>query len=110
RKLLRPLTPIEINIDPCPLGGAGAATASASFAPLIGPSTFRMGDKEAYWHVGGGGLSDSAGGGATASASFAHHNGPSTLRMGDKEAYWHVGDGGLYENSGVESLLFLHLK
>jgi len=30
--------------------------------------------------------------------------------MGDKEAYWHVGDGGLYENSGVESLLFLHLK
>jgi hypothetical protein len=70
-KLLRPMTPIEINIDPCPLGVAGAATASASFAPLIGPSTFRMGDKEAYWHV---------------------------------------GDGGLYENSGIESLLFLHLK
>ncbi len=26
------------------------------------------------------------------------------------ETYLHVGDGGLYENSGVESLLFLHLK
>ena len=70
-KLLRPMTPIEISMDPCPVGVAGAATASASFAPLIGPSTFRMGNKEAYWHV---------------------------------------GDGGLYENSGVESLLFLHLK
>jgi Patatin-like phospholipase len=70
-KLLRPMTPIEINMDPCPVRVAGAATASASFAPLIGPSTFRMGNKEAYWHV---------------------------------------GDGGLYENSGVESLLFLHLK
>jgi Patatin-like phospholipase len=70
-KLLRPLTPIEIHMDPCRSLVAGAATASASFAPLIGPTTFKVGDKEAYWHV---------------------------------------GDGGLYENSGIESLLFLHLK
>jgi hypothetical protein len=60
-KFLRPMTPIEIGIDPCPAGLAGAATASASFAPLIGPSTFRIGDKEAYWHVGDGGLYENSG-------------------------------------------------
>lgn len=60
-KVLRPMTPIEIGIDPCPAGLAGAATASASFAPLIGPSTFRIGDKEAYWHIGDGGLYENSG-------------------------------------------------
>jgi Patatin-like phospholipase len=60
-KLLRPMVPIEIHIDPCPAGLAGAATASASFAPLIGPSTFRIGNKEAYWHVGDGGLYENSG-------------------------------------------------
>jgi patatin-like phospholipase len=58
---LRPMTPIEINMDPCPASLAGAATASASFAPLIGPITFRIGDKEAYWHVGDGGLYENSG-------------------------------------------------
>ncbi len=60
-KLLRPMTPIELHIDPCPATVAGAATASASFAPLIGPTTFKIGDKEAYWHVGDGGLYENSG-------------------------------------------------
>jgi Patatin-like phospholipase len=60
-KLLRPMTPIEIHMDPCPTAVAAAATASASFAPLIGPTTIRMGDKEAYWHVGDGGLYENSG-------------------------------------------------
>src|SRR4029450_4839928 len=38
-KLLRPMTPIEIDIDPCPAHLTGAAAASASFPPLIGPLT-----------------------------------------------------------------------
>jgi hypothetical protein len=70
-QLLRPMTPLEIHIDPCTARLAGVATASASFPPLIGPIT---------------------------------------MRIGEEEAYWHAGDGGLYENSGIESLLFLHLK
>jgi hypothetical protein len=60
-KLLRPMTPIEIHMDPCPTAVAAAATASASFAPLIGPTTLRLGDKEAYWHVGDGGLYENSG-------------------------------------------------
>jgi len=60
-RLLRPMTPIEIHMDPCPTTVAAAATASASFAPLIGPTTIRMGDKEAYWHVGDGGLYENSG-------------------------------------------------
>jgi len=60
-KHLRPMTPIELHIDPCPARLAGAATASASFAPLIGPTTFKIGDKEAYWHVGDGGLYENSG-------------------------------------------------
>jgi hypothetical protein len=48
-------------MDPCPTTVAAAATASASFAPLIGPTTIRMGDKEAYWHVGDGGLYENSG-------------------------------------------------
>ena len=60
-KLLRPVVPIEIHVDPCPIRVSGAATASASFAPFIGPTTFRVGDKEAYWHVGDGGLYENSG-------------------------------------------------
>src|SRR5262245_11152754 len=60
-KLLRPMTPIEIHMDVCQTTVAGAATASASFAPLIGPTTFRIGDEEAYWHVGDGGLYENSG-------------------------------------------------
>jgi hypothetical protein len=40
---------------------ATAATMSASFAPLIGPTTLRIGDEEAYWHVGDGGLYENSG-------------------------------------------------
>lgn len=60
-KLLRPMTPSEIGLDPCVFLVAGAATASASFAPLIGPTTIRIGDEEAYWHVGDGGLYENSG-------------------------------------------------
>ena len=46
---LRPLTPIEIGIDPCLAGLNGIAAASASFPPLIGPITLRVGQEETYW-------------------------------------------------------------
>jgi hypothetical protein len=70
-KQLLPLTPIEAHMDPCRMIVAGAVAGSASFPPLVGPIS---------------------------------------LRVGEEKTYWHVGDGGLYENSGIESLLFLHLK
>ena len=60
-KLLWPMTPIDLHIDACQAAVAGAATASASFAPLIGPTTFRIGEKEEYWHVGDGGLYENSG-------------------------------------------------
>jgi Patatin-like phospholipase len=60
-KLLLPMTPIELHADPCNIPIAAAATASASFAPLIGPSTMRIGDQEAYWHIGDGGLYENSG-------------------------------------------------
>ena len=60
-KLLWPMTPIQLHIDACQTAVAGAATASASFAPLIGPTTFRIGEKEEYWHVGDGGLYENSG-------------------------------------------------
>jgi hypothetical protein len=49
-------------------------------------------------------------GAVAGSASFPPLVGPISLQVGDEKTYWHVGDGGLYENSGIESLLFLHLK
>ena len=60
-KLLWPMTPIDLHADPCAPFVSGAATASASFAPLIGPSTIRIGDQEAYWHIGDGGLYENSG-------------------------------------------------
>ena len=60
-KLLQPLTPVDLHADPCTALVAAAATASASFAPFIGPSTMRIGDEEAYWHVGDGGLYENSG-------------------------------------------------
>ena len=60
-KLLRPMTPIEIHIDPCPAHLIGAAAASASFPPLIGPLTLQVGDEETYWHAGDGGLYENQG-------------------------------------------------
>src|SRR5215813_4480597 len=58
---LRPMTPIEIHIDPCPVSLTGVATASASFPPLVGPITMRVGEEEAYWHAGDGGLYENSG-------------------------------------------------
>jgi hypothetical protein len=60
-KLLRPMTAPEIHLDPCPFLLAGAAAASASFAPFIGPTTIRVGEGEEYWHVGDGGLYENSG-------------------------------------------------
>jgi hypothetical protein len=58
---LVPLTPLDLNIDPCPVRLAGAVTGSASFPPLVGPITFRVGDEEQYWHTGDGGLYENQG-------------------------------------------------
>ena len=60
-QLVRPLTPIDIHIDPCPAVLAGAVAASASFPPLIGPLTMKIGDEETYWHAGDGGLYENQG-------------------------------------------------
>jgi len=60
-ELLRPMTPSEIHMDPCPLHLSGAVTASASFPPLIGPITLRIGAEDTYWHVGDGGLYENSG-------------------------------------------------
>jgi Patatin-like phospholipase len=60
-KLLRPMTEPDIHLDPCTALLAGAATASASFAPFIGPTTIKVGDEEVYWHVGDGGLYENSG-------------------------------------------------
>ena len=58
---LRPMTLIEINIDPCPAILAAAVTASASFPPLVGPLTLKIGDEDTYWHAGDGGLYENQG-------------------------------------------------
>ena len=58
---LRPMTPIEIEMDPCPGSLAGSVAASASFPPLVGPLTLKIGDEETYWHAGDGGLYENQG-------------------------------------------------
>jgi patatin-like phospholipase len=55
------LTPTELGIDPCPIRLAGAVAGSASFPPLVGPITFRVGEEELYWHTGDGGLYENQG-------------------------------------------------
>jgi len=60
-RLLWPMTPLDLHADPCATLVAASATMSASFAPLIGPTTLRIGDEEAYWHVGDGGLYENSG-------------------------------------------------
>lgn len=60
-KLLRPMTTIDLHVDPCGTSLAGVATASASFPPLIGPITMKVGDEEVYWHAGDGGLYENSG-------------------------------------------------
>jgi hypothetical protein len=58
---LLPVSPLELQIDPCPLKVATAVTASASFPPLVGPITFSVGDELDYWHTGDGGLYENLG-------------------------------------------------
>jgi Patatin-like phospholipase len=55
------VTPPELGIDPCPIRLAGAVAGSASFPPLVGPITFRVGEQEIYWHTGDGGLYENQG-------------------------------------------------
>lgn len=58
---LLPVSPLELQIDPCPIQVATAVTASAAFPPLVGPITFTVGDDLDYWHVGDGGLYENLG-------------------------------------------------
>ncbi len=55
------VTPLDLGIDPCPLRLAGAAAASASFPPLVGPISIRVGEEERYLHIGDGGLYENSG-------------------------------------------------
>jgi Patatin-like phospholipase len=55
------VTPLELGIDVCPIRLAGAVAGSASFPPLVGPITFRVGEEELYWHTGDGGLYENQG-------------------------------------------------
>jgi hypothetical protein len=56
-----PMTPSDIKMDPCAVILAGAVTGSASFPPLVGPITFRVGEENQYWHIGDGGLYENSG-------------------------------------------------
>jgi hypothetical protein len=58
---LLPLTPLEIGLDPCRVQLAGAVAGSASFPPLVGPITLRVGEETQYWHAGDGGLYENTG-------------------------------------------------
>ena len=58
---LIPMTPSDIKIDPCATRVAAVVTGSASFPPLVGPITFRVGEEEQYWHMGDGGLYENSG-------------------------------------------------
>lgn len=58
---LHPVSPLELQLDPCPVEVSLAVTASASFPPLVGPITFKVGDDLDYWHTGDGGLYENLG-------------------------------------------------
>ncbi len=58
---LLPITPLDLHVDPCPVRLAAGVAASASFPPLVGPITFRVGEEEQYWHAGDGGLYENQG-------------------------------------------------
>ena len=58
---LWPLTPLDLQANPCPMSVAGGVTASASFPPVIGPITLQVGGQETYWHAGDGGLYENQG-------------------------------------------------
>ncbi len=55
------LPPLDLHIDPCEFRVAGAVAASASFPPLVGPFTVRVGEEKLYWHLGDGGLYENSG-------------------------------------------------
>jgi len=55
------ITPLDLGIDPCPIKLAGGVAASASFPPLVGPISFKVGEEERYFHIGDGGLYDNTG-------------------------------------------------
>ena len=58
---LIPITPPDLHVDPCRIPLAAAVAASASFPPLVGPITFRVGEEDLYWHMGDGGLYENQG-------------------------------------------------
>jgi hypothetical protein len=58
---LLPVTPLDLSVDLCPTRVAAGVAASASFPPLVGPITFRVGEQEQYWHAGDGGLYENQG-------------------------------------------------
>jgi hypothetical protein len=58
---LLPVTPLNLEIDPCPEQVARAVAASAAFPPLVGPVTFQVADMDYYWHIGDGGLYENLG-------------------------------------------------
>jgi hypothetical protein len=60
-ELLLPMMPLELGMDPCPADVSSWVTASASFPPLVGPISLRVGDEETYWHAGDGGLYENQG-------------------------------------------------
>ena len=60
-KLLRPMTPLELHMDLCPIRLAAAVTASMSLPPFIGPLTLKIGDEDVYWHAADGGLYENSG-------------------------------------------------
>ena len=58
---LLPVVPQDLHLDLCAVPLAGAVAGSASFPPLVGPITFRVGEEELYWHTGDGGLYENQG-------------------------------------------------
>ena len=58
---LLPVVPQDLRLDVCAVPLAGAVAGSASFPPLVGPITFRVGEEELYWHTGDGGLYENQG-------------------------------------------------
>jgi hypothetical protein len=60
-EVLMPLTGSDLQFDLCQGRVTGAVAGSASFPPLVGPITFRVGDEDVYWHAGDGGLYENQG-------------------------------------------------
>lgn len=58
---LLPMTPPDLHMNPCQVALSAAASASASFPPVIGPITFQVEGESTYWHAGDGGLYENLG-------------------------------------------------